>query len=196
MPTFLIGNIYVDAVKRLSYSAPLKVTSYPIEDGSKVSNHVAEEDKVLTLDCTFADDALVKTSTSPIKGISRMMTAREKEQAIEDLFNRKELVDIVTHTKVYSNMIMIDPQSEVTAKNSKGYDVTLVFQKIQTVKTGTTSVPMDRMKKKSASVQKDAAAQQAEADKGKQDAKEATPEDREITRSTIIKSLRGSGIIT
>jgi cell division protein FtsI/penicillin-binding protein 2 len=157
---------------------------------------VAEEDKVLTLDCTFADDALVKTSTSPIKGISRLMTAREKEQAIEDLFNRKELVDIVTHTKVYSNMIMIDRQSEVTAKNSKGYDVTLVFQKIQTVNTGTASVVLDKLKKKKPPPgPNDAAvkaaldsieAQMKERNKGKQDVKEATPEDKEKARSLLI----------
>jgi regulator of extracellular matrix RemA (YlzA/DUF370 family) len=190
MPTFLIGNIYVDAVKRLSYSAPLKVSSYPIEDGTKVANHVSEEDKTLTLDCTFADDALVRTSTSPIKGISRLMTAREKEQAIDALFARKELVDIVTHTKVYSSMLLIDQQSEVTAKNSKGYDVTLVFQEIQTVKTGTVAVPLDRMKKKTAAVQKDAEAQKAEEDKGKQEAPELTEaQKKKADESMIINTL-------
>lgn len=164
----LIGNIYVDATITATPSAPLKVSTHPIEDGSLVADYVSEDGETLTLECIFADDALVsrgaesRTNREP----TRLTSAADKEQAIYDLKKNRTLVDITMLRKFFPSMLLIDIQESITAKNSKAFRPTLVFQKIKTVKTGTVAVPLDRVKAKPVAKQTAADKQTAEKDKG------------------------------
>jgi hypothetical protein len=195
MTTTLIGNIYVDAVAAATPSAPLKVSSHPIEDGSLVSDYVSEEGETLTLECAFADDVLVSRGAESRvnREATRLTTAADKEQAIYDLKKNRTLVDITLPRKFFSNMLLIDIQESITAKNSKGFKPTLIFQKIKTVKTGTTAIPLDRIKKKPVAKQEAADKQKTEDDRGQQSTKELKEAElKEVAKSLIYDYLGGA----
>jgi hypothetical protein len=166
MGATLIGNIYVDATIKATPSAPLKVSAYPIEDGSLVAGYVAEDVETLTLECAFADDALVSSGdeTRADRPPSRLTTAADKRQAIKDLKKSRQLVNITMLDFFFPNMLLLDIQEDITTKNVKGFRPVLVFQNIKTVKTGTTAVPIDRLKKKPVAKQTAADKQRKEQD--------------------------------
>lgn len=184
----LIGNIYVDATIVATPSAPLKVSTHPIEDGSLIADYVSEDEETLTLECAFADDALVsrgaesRTNREP----TRLTSTADKEQAIYDLKKNRTLVDITMLRKFFPSMLLVDIQESITAKNSKAFRPTLVFQKIKTVKTGTVAVPLDRLKQKPT-------AKQIAAEKQRKEEELAAKETEEIIAGEVdIKNMDGS----
>lgn len=191
MAATLIGNIYIDAVQRMTTSSPLKVTSHPIEDKSLVADYVVEEDVPLVFEVTFTDDNLVYAGVNTLaaKAASRLTTATDKKQAVYKLHAAKEVIDIVMTDDFFDSMLLTDIQRDVTANNSKAFQATLVFQKVKTVRTGTTSIPADRLAKKSAAKQTGAAKQSEEADKGKTPAPEVTQEEKTNAARSLAKTV-------
>lgn len=169
-----IDNIYVDAVKRLTPSAPLRVSSYTIESGAEVAGYVAEGEETVTMDVYFADDNLVTYPNADMeaRAAARVTSAADKRTAILNLKKERRLVSIIDPDEKWTNMLLIEDQRDKTAKNRKGFEATLVFQKIETQTLGTAAVPLDRLRKKSAKAQEGAAKNESEQDQGKVDAPE------------------------
>jgi len=177
----LIGNIYCDVVTRVSPSAPVSVTTHPIENGSYISEHVSELPAELTMDCTFKDASLPASggvAASAATDIGLAATAASKRDAIWKL-KGAEIVAIETEVKHYSDYMLIDIQEEQTPATMKVFKATLIFQHIELVTTKSVAVPVDRLKKKKSSAKKDAGLKDTPtSDAGKQDPQELSAAER------------------
>lgn len=145
----LIGNVFVDAVTRLTHSAPLSMTSHPIEDGSKVSEYVVDEDETLTMDCTFTDDeqSYFGVETVAIRAANRLTTADDKKAAIVRIKDTKVPVDVTTPKDYFQSFVLLDIQEDITIQTSSCFKATLVFQKARLSALLTDKLPLDKVKK-------------------------------------------------
>jgi hypothetical protein len=190
----LIGNIYCDVVTRVSPSAPVSVTTHPIENGSYISEHVSELPAELTMDCTFKDASLPVSggvAASAATDIGLAATAAAKRDAIWKL-KGTEIVTVETELKHYPDYLLIDIQEEQTPATMKVFKATLIFQHIEFVTTKSVTVPLDKLKKKPVA-KKDAGLKGTPtSDAGKQAPKELT----EAERAGILRHLfEQAGII-
>jgi len=143
VPT-LIGTIYVDAVLVETPSAPVSVTTHPVEDGSEISDFAIDEQRTLSLDCKFVDDDFGWIGASKAdreqklgKGLT---TAVDKEQAVEALKANKTLVDVSTEKQLYLDMLLIDIQPIRTVQTAKSFTAMLTFVGIEMVAFETAEV--------------------------------------------------------
>lgn len=164
----LIGSIYADAITKQVPSAPMVVTSHPVEDGSVISEHIAEQQRTLILEATFTDDEV------GVGGTGSMVTtsADDKRDAIYALKKKGDVFNVETIKDHYPDMALIDIQEEITPQNSAAFVATLVFEHIRIVKPGMNKVPLDKVKKKAAPKRNAGLKQEPTADQGAQ-----TPEE-------------------
>lgn len=186
----LIGNVYVDAVTRLTHSAPLSMTSHPIEDGSLVAEFIVDEEETLTMDCTFTDDGLgyFGPDTAAVRARNRLTTAADKEAAIRQIKATKAPVNITTAKEHFEQFVLIDIQSDVEVQTSSAFKATLVFQKVKTSTLKTSTLPLDEVKKKTKAVKK----QTPTVDEGKKETEPVDPDSPEQAAIDAKKSLLAS----
>lgn len=174
----LIGHIYVDAVTRMSPSEPMNVTKHPIEDGSIIAEHVAESDMTLTMDCTFTDEVISVIANGAIT-VTTSTTADDKRKAVYKLKRDRKIVSIDTIKDRYDSMVLTDIQEDITPQNAKAFVATLVFERVITATTLQTSIPLDRIKKKTAA-KKTAALKQVPTEDDGQQSPEEIDNDAEV----------------
>ena len=173
----LIGHIYVDAVRRQIPSEPMKVTKHPIEDGTIVSEHIAEEDNTLVLECTFTDDVYAVT-TGGATNVTTATSADDKRKAIYKLKRDRSIFNIETMKDHYSNMALVDIEEDITPQNVLAFRCTLYFEQVKTATTKTAAVSLERIKKKTAAKKAAGLKQEPTQDQGQQSPSEIT-DDRE-----------------
>jgi hypothetical protein len=151
MPPALIGHIFVDALVRESLSAPKALTTHPIEDGSNLASHMADQGPpTLTLDVAFGDDenTYYGDADAAVKAANKLNSKADKRDAVRKLKNDHVMLDITTSEDFYSGYALTDIIEERTARNSKIWDATLVFQQVRTAKSRTVQVPLETIRKK------------------------------------------------
>jgi hypothetical protein len=144
----LIGYIFADVITKQVPSQPNVMTSHPVEDGSVMSEHIAQMVGSLILDCTFTDDEVgfgVEAGTAVIV----TTTADDKREAVKKLKDDRTPINVETLKDHYPNMVLLDIQEEITPQNASAFEATLVFEQARIVKAGMNKVPLDRLKKKS-----------------------------------------------
>lgn len=185
-----IGQILVDVVSRLNPSEPLKVTSHPVEDGSVISEHIAEDPKTLTLDVTFTDDEYsIPVGQDVTDVVGGVTTAADKRDAVKKLRDTRQIITVETMRDHYPNMVLLEIQEDVTPQNASAFQATLVFQQVRLSTTGTASLPVDKLKKKT-QTKKDAGLNQApQSDEGTQATEELSQADKDVI-SDLLSPLR------
>lgn len=181
----LIGHVFVDAVTRLVPRDRKKLTTHPIENGSKVAEHVADDECVLIMDCTFGDDEFLSGVPSPLT------TAAEKRQAIIDIRDAKTPVNIVSIRDYFLNYVLLDIDEEVTPQNSKGFQSTLTFEKATLAALALTTLPVSKIMKKTGDNKTGAMKQVPVQDLGAQSAQELEDERAEAEAIALIEAVFG-----
>lgn len=174
----LIGHIYADSVTRMSPSEPMNVTKHPIEDGSIVAEHIAETEMSLTMDCVFTDDVRSVFGGSALT-VFTDTTADDKRKAVYKLMRDRKIINIDTIKDHYESMVLVDIQEDITPQNASAFVATLVFEQVKTATASQTTIPLDRIKKKTAAKKSAALKQTPTEDQGQQSTEEIG-DDREV----------------
>ena len=98
-----IGTLEIDVVFEEQPDFDSDVTQYPIETGESISDHVILNPIKLTMRGFISQTPIRILDTNTILGNDLVQTAFDKLLEIRD---SKDVVDVVTGLKVYSDMIM------------------------------------------------------------------------------------------
>jgi len=98
-----IGTLELDVVLEEQHNYDAAVTQYPIETGESISDHVNLNPIRLTMRGFITQTPVQLLNLSTILGDDLIQTAFDKLIEIRD---NKDVVDVVSGLKVYSDMIM------------------------------------------------------------------------------------------
>lgn len=136
-PQKKIGAITLDAAINEDYTYSSNVTSYPVESGSVVSDHIINDPE------SFSISGII--SQTPLKLLSGLRTERNLVQksfdALTKIYNDKELVTVVSGLKVFDNMAMTSFRVNRSGATGDALMFDASFTKVTVVETQTTTIP-------------------------------------------------------
>ncbi len=98
-----IGSLELDAVLEEQHNYDSEVTEYPIESGESISDHVTLNPIRLTMRAFITQTPIQLLNLNTILGNDLIQTALDK---LIEIRNNKDVIDVVSGLKVYSDMIM------------------------------------------------------------------------------------------
>ncbi|WP_029046246.1 phage baseplate protein [Cupriavidus sp. amp6] len=133
-----IGAILLDALLNEETALSSQATSYAVEDGAPISDHVVQESERLSLSgwITAADTVLYGAG-----GRSKLITAKE---ALRSIHRERLPVVVVTGLDTYTDMVM---ESCKISRDGKGefFEVSCDFRRIRKVTLRKADVPPERV---------------------------------------------------
>jgi hypothetical protein len=90
-----IGQMVLDVTISENHDLRNRITQWPVEDGSTITDHIANEPRRITLNGFIAD--------SPLNG-SGTGRAQRAFDDLERMWRDRELIDVVTQYRSYSRM--------------------------------------------------------------------------------------------
>lgn len=152
--------IAFDCVNSENHQMNAEATQYEIEDGSDISDHIINRGKLLTLEGIISDDPItilqtgilsrtVATATpgflkSKLPFGSSAESGRPSKEAfdkLEEIYDNKIPVIIITGLKKYDNMIMEDLSIPRTSKTVRSLNFTATFRQVRIVSTTMVTPP-------------------------------------------------------
>lgn len=94
---YKVGTLTFDIIVAESHNLSNTMTSYNIEDGSKISDHIENNKRTGSLSGLITSFSLNSEVLVGNRALEAFVT-------LEEIHNKKELVDVVTVLKVYRNM--------------------------------------------------------------------------------------------
>ncbi len=91
-----IHNITLDAELTENHNFASQVTRYPVENGADISDHISIEPESVSIEGIITD--------SPIGGGNAEGRYLKTFDDLEQLWRKQDVVDVVTHLKVYQDM--------------------------------------------------------------------------------------------
>jgi major membrane immunogen (membrane-anchored lipoprotein) len=144
-PEKRIGAVVIDAFIAEHYAFSNQVTDIPVEEGSIISDHVVEEQDVISVEAFIGNtafetviregDALAKLS-SPEKG------ARIRKNYLDllRLKRAKEPVTVVMGLETFTNMMITSFVIDRDAESGADLPFSMEFKKIKIVKSETAAI--------------------------------------------------------
>lgn len=117
-----VGVIAIDATLSEDHEYTSRVTSFPVENGELVSDHIINEPEKLNLVGLVTD-----TPLNILLGFNRSITAFNR---LIDIHRNKEIVTVVTGIKVYTNMVMTSLNVPRDLSTGQSLTFNMQFQKI------------------------------------------------------------------
>lgn len=144
----LIGDLYIDVVRRRSHSAPLSITSNTIEDGSQLAAHVSRQVETIVLDVSMTDDkfAYFGLQDAFVKASNRVTSRDDKKDALWAIKDDYTLVDVTMFDKDYPSFAIVDIQDNEQSGDFNAYQATVILQKVRTAETITRRVPLETIR--------------------------------------------------
>lgn len=186
-----VGTVQFDASVREVHTYSAEATSFPVEDGSVISDHVRRlpdgleiygivtNTPVVYLASLFAPSPIVEDFLRPTDRVEAALNE------IIRIMEKSELVDVITSLKEYRNMALL--RSSIVRDADKGniLDCTMTLRSISIVTTRTVlqRVPIDNAKKTAT-------------DLGKKVKTSATPKQKEKISSLRRQIERGREVLS
>ena len=150
-----IGNLRLDCILNESYRLENRLTTYPIEDGATINDHVIEEPDQLSITGFVTDspvnpwgiiDNVVTTVTSLGKESRRTTAFELLEEFMKGTLNESNVrvktpLTVVTGLKTYENMIVVSLSVPRDARTGDTLRFDAIFKKVNIVKTSITQKP-------------------------------------------------------
>ena len=133
-----IGDILIDSFVEESHERTSKITRYPIEDGSTISDHIINDPDSVTITGVVMRTIILNPDTS----VDRALTAYAD---IIKLMKNKELVSLSTGLQTYKNMHI---ESFTVPRNFQtGSDLTFNMKLVNAViaQSQTTIIPQSQL---------------------------------------------------
>lgn len=129
-----VGTIVFDAVTNFDPKFSTKVTSFPVEDGAEISDHIINENPKFSLSAVISD---ASAGMNPEKGA---MTERDAYKDLLDVRDRRELVSLLTPRDTYSDLVLTEVGFPKAVGDGLSLKVELSFEKIRRVSSELTTV--------------------------------------------------------
>ena len=133
-----IGNILIDSFVEENHERTSKITRYPIEDGSTISDHIINDPDAVSI----TGVVMRTTILSPNPSTDRALTAYTE---ILQLMENKQLISLSTGLQVYSDMHI---ESFTVPRNFQtGADLTFSMKLVNAriAKSQTTLIPQSQL---------------------------------------------------
>lgn len=128
------GSIVFDAVTNFDPKFSTKVTSFPVEDGAEISDHIVNENPKFTLSAVISD---ASAGLNPEKGD---MTESDAYKGLLNLRDRQELVSLLTPRDTYSDLVVTEIGFPKAVGDGLSLKLELSFEKIRRVSSELTTV--------------------------------------------------------
>ena len=124
----IVDGYYVE-----KFTNAYKVTAYPVETGSRISDHVVAENKVIEMKGWISN-------IHPLGAVGPSLADRAREgwSQIEDMASAKELFTIYGRHGTYDSCVITKAEKESNAKTGLGLRFTLILQQVQIASAVTT----------------------------------------------------------
>ena len=122
-----IDDVLIDAVLSENPVYQNRTTDKPVETGQQVTDHVASEPKILTLECVVTG--------------REGRSAAEKYERLVNLTENKELITVAGALETYEDMVIEELSPVKEARESVTFTITL--KKIMTVQSQTIEVELE-----------------------------------------------------
>jgi len=137
----MIGSIAIDVFEVETYSRSSKMTQYPIEDGSEISDHSINEPRELDIKAFVG----VASVFNPFDSTARWLQAYD---LINQLIDTKQLVTVVMGLDLFDDMHIESFEVERDATTSQGLPFNIRFKQAVFVTSQMTTIPNSKMKNK------------------------------------------------
>lgn len=117
-----IGTIDLDVTITEQHSYTSRVTSYPVENGTIVSDHIINDPETLTLQAIVTD--------TPLNALAIENRSTDVFNRLIDLQKNRELVEVVTGIKVYSSMAITSIEVPRNTATGQSLTFTINMQKV------------------------------------------------------------------
>lgn len=134
------GNIELDATLTEAHNWSAEVTSYPVEEGSPVTDHVIEQSDRISIN-GLVTDAPINFLPSFATFNSNTSKCQTTFDLLHKLLKLKLEMTVYTKYKVYTDMVMNDVFIPRTAENGESIEFVANFIKIRKVSTQLVKVP-------------------------------------------------------
>ncbi|MBB2918336.1 phage baseplate protein [Cupriavidus alkaliphilus] len=172
-----VGAILLDALLNEETSLSSQATSYAVEDGAPISDHVVLESERLSLSgwITAADTVLFGAG-----GRSKLIAAKE---ALRNIHKERLPVVVVTGMDSYADMVM---ETCKISRDSKGefFEVSCDFRRIRKVTLRTADIPPEKVSARDGGKAKGKAGS-TKTNAGKVDGKEGTEKQKSDLRRIL-----------
>lgn len=177
-----MGAVQLDALLTEESKLAADVTSYAVEDGTEISDHITQNPEELTLTGVIAG---ASTLTFDMRGRSKLIMNKD---LIRSMHEAREPVTIVTGLDMYQDFAMT---SAIVARDADGdrLRIEAKFKKIVKAQLSTAEVPQDTV-----SPSADGGATQQRA--GKTAAKSGSVSDARADKSEVTEAQRESWLVT
>jgi hypothetical protein len=126
LPKRSIGAIYASVTVEETAIDELEITQHPVQEGAAITDHAYKQPVRLSLKVLFDDNA------DPLAVVY---------QNLLDLQQSRELIDVVTGKKAYSNMLIRSVSQTTSAQTEHVLSVTVELQEIIIAKVSYVNIP-------------------------------------------------------
>lgn len=146
-----IGSINIDVFSSEDHIRNNSITSYPVEDGSEITDHIRNEPITINI-------------RGMVESIGDGSNILQIFQQLNELIESKETFSVVTGLKVYEDMFMNSLNISRNALNGGSLPITAKFTQIKKVQSQTVIIPISQISNADETTNKQA---QPQADVGK-----------------------------
>ena len=127
-------RLIFDAATDISHEFTAKVTSFPVEDKSEVSDHIVNENPSFSVSGVFSDASL------NILSIPNHYKQDIVYKMLLEVRDAKKTVSLITPLDIYSDLLLTSLSFPRTAGNGRALFVEMTFEKIRRVSNELTTV--------------------------------------------------------
>lgn len=127
-----IGPITIDVFSTEDHSRNSSITSYPVEDGSEITDHIRNEPTSLNV-------------TGIIESIGDGSNILDVFNQLNELIDSKETFSVITGLKVYENMFMSSLNISRNALNGGSLPISAKFTQIKKVQSQSVVIPISQI---------------------------------------------------
>lgn len=117
-----VGGIFLDATLTEDHQYNARATSYPIETGGDITDHIINEPETLNITGIVTD-----TPLSLLSSFNRSVDAFNR---LINIYQNKQLITVVTGIKVYTNMCITSLQVPRNVQTGQSLTFVIEMQKI------------------------------------------------------------------
>lgn len=172
-----IGSLTIEATLSENHAMTATVTRFPVEGGVIVSDHIVNDPEKITLECFI--------SNTPMSGEPDNFAQNAFDQ-LNIMFQAKELLDVVTQYKIYTDMAITDISVPRNNRTGQAIIFTVDLVKIRKVQSTTVEVYKETVAASSA----DQAS--SSINTGAVSTKEANPIFQGFTNNTLLTYHQGT----
>lgn len=152
------GSIELDATLKEEHVWNSRVTRYPVEDGTEITDHVIKEQDELRIEGFISDHPLIASPTvqAYLSGIVGVATTENRVQSMFELLitlrDKKEPIIIFTKHRLYVDMVITDLR--VPRERGDGESIKFVMKLVNIKRVSTQLVDSPVKKRKGTATSK------------------------------------------